>query len=410
MLCLAEYLCMAGVFWDGWTFRNLFLFMLLLLPWFFVDRFKTKHADILSVLISQVWSFHLAALSFRPLLLYAMYERQQMNDPLSRCNISRHFNQSYKKRSYHLEGANTFSTCSCVSCSYFVCGFFLYGSICISGENTTNTARLDGTVGLDELHATMCPCRCVSLSGRFSKSNSSDSKWRDVLWCILHWSQWYVNLNWIHRSLNVLIVLISFAFSYFELSFVETQPCKGASHPLQRNYWKLSRRQTKDRETMHSTALSFHALNMHFLQKLSDDHFRQCRMLQLSLLSGCYARRIVEIHSTNERAGAWRPIGHVVTAFESGAFPIKIMQHDPNLYPNLVFCGGFDCLMSNFDKSCVNYLSTGVKSRASNALLHNNSHMFQRVVPRCQDNMPLILSMRQIGVLSSRVVHQINFV
>ena len=195
MLCLAEYLCMAGVFWDGWTFRNLFLFMLLLLLWFSVDRFKTKHADVLSVFISQVWSFHFAALSYRPLLLYAMYERQYMNDPLSRCNVSRHFNQSYKKRSYHLEGANRFSTCSCVSCSYFVCGFFLYGSISISGENTTNTARLDETVGLDELHATMRPCRCVSLSGRFSKSNSSDGKSRDILWCILNWSKWYVNLN-----------------------------------------------------------------------------------------------------------------------------------------------------------------------------------------------------------------------
>ena len=74
-------------------------------------------------------------------------------------------------------------------------------------------------------------------------------------------------------------------------------------------------------------------------------------------LSGCYARRVVEIHSTNERAGAWRPIGNV-TAFESCGFRIKIiMQHDPNL----VFWGGFDCLMSNFDKCCVNYLSTGVE-------------------------------------------------
>ena len=64
-------------FWDGWTFHNLFLFMLLLLLllllWFFVDRFEAKHADVLSVLISQVWSFHLAALSYRPLLLYAFY-------------------------------------------------------------------------------------------------------------------------------------------------------------------------------------------------------------------------------------------------------------------------------------------------------------------------------------------------
>ena len=292
-----------------------------------------------------------------------------MNDPLSRCNISRHFNQSDKKRSYHLEGANTFSTCSCVSCSYFVCGFFLYGSISISGENSTNTARLNETVGLDELHATMRPCRCVSLSGRFSKSNSSDSKSWDVLWCILNWSKWYVNLNWIHRSLNVLIVLIYLIclilfWTQFCWNSAVQRRIASTSEELLKAIAKANKRQRNDAFKCFVVQCLEHA----FLAETEWWSFPTMQAVAVvthrdpcDILSGCYARRIVEIHSTNERAGAWRPIGHVVTAFESGAFPIKIMQHDPNLYPNLVFCGGFDCLMSNFYKCCVNYLSTGVK-------------------------------------------------
>ena len=195
--------------------------------------------------------------------------------------------------------------------------------------------HLDETIGLDELHATMCPCRCVSLSGRFSKSNSSDSKSWDALWCSINGSRVNGTLMWIryidhHWSLNYHIFLICLILSWTQFCWNSAVQRRIAS--TSEELLKAIAKANKN-ETMQN-ALSFNALKCLEHAFLAETEWWTFQTMQdvavvthrdhCDSLSGCYARRVVEIHSTNERAGAWRPIGNV-TAFESCGFRIKII-------------------------------------------------------------------------------------
>lgn len=112
------------------------------------------------------------------------------------------------------------------------------------------------------------------------------------------------------------------------------------------------------------------------------------------ILSGCYARRVVEIHSTNERAGAWRPIGNVVTAF----WTLWILHQDYNAaWSKSSVLRRIWLLDVQFWQMLCELFKYWGKIASSQCGYFMIIHTCFNVLylPRCQDTMPLILSDRK---------------
>ncbi len=181
--------------------------------------------------------------------------------------------------------------------------------------------------------------------------------------CSINGSRVNGTLMWIryidhHWSLNYHIFLICLILSWTQFCWNSAVQRRIAS--TSEELLKAIAKANKN-ETMQN-ALSFNALNMHFSQKLSDEHFRRCRMLQLSpigiIATACQAATPDELlrsiaPTREQELGDPSEMWLLLNLVDSAS---RLLQHDPNL----VFWGGFDCLMSNFVKCCVNYLSTGV--------------------------------------------------